>query len=183
MDAITSDAVRSDGLPLFRSTISPISATVSSSTPIQGPTPVSTMFEHILASLARFETRMDDFDRRLVPPRSAPEQSFGLPSHWFTDSLPRSTPLSIPTQSVVMTMPASTSSHRWEQPGSAAGATGGIPSLGSFMPTFSAPGYGNGLVSRWRAGSGQGNCWEPPGGNQGMLAPLARQPTSWDNPV
>ena len=97
MDVIASDAILSEGLPVIRSTVTSGSVGASLGSTIQGLDPVAMMFEHILASLVRFETRMDDFDCRLVPPRSDTAQSLGLSSHWFTDSLPCSVPLSIPT--------------------------------------------------------------------------------------
>ena len=182
MDAITSEVGRTTGFTMVRTTATPITAGLSRGAGDQESNPVTTMFEHILASLARFETRMDDFDRRLVPPRSESSQSYGLPSHWFTDAMPKTGQVSIPTQSVVMSIPTH---HRssWERPGSGSAMAAGNHTIGSAAMPSSMPSILGSFGLGSQANSGRSTTWEPPGLTQGMGLPLGRAPTSWDNPM
>lgn len=126
---------------------------------------------------------MDDFDRRLVPPRSEPAQSFGLPSHWFTDAMPRSVPLSIPTQSVVTTVPNTLALRSGDQPWIAPGMSGSLPTVSAIPTPSSIQGQMGGLGIGSQTGLGLTTSWEPPGTSLGLAMPTSRQPTSWDNPA
>ncbi|XP_047946872.1 uncharacterized protein LOC125193165 [Salvia hispanica] len=181
MDISTSEVGRSTGSTGVRSSTTLSNTSVSAGSGNVEPTPIATMFEHILASLARFETRMDDFDRRLVPPRSGTTHSLGLPSHWFTDALPKSLPNSIPTQSVVTSIPPPPRSS-WEQSGSGTGIGGGNLTVSSALPPFSMPSLLGSFGSGSQASTGPLTSWDPPGFTQGVTLPSGRQQTSWDNP-
>ena len=187
MDVIGTDVGRSGGVPVIRSTAPPSSVGASTGSAAQGTNLVSAMFEHALASLARFETRMDDFDRRLVPPHSGPAQSFGLPSHWFTDSLPQSQPISIPTQLVLTSIPNPPGPLSSGPPRSVE-HSGPATQPWAIPPPLSMAGQlGNfGGESQIGSGTGQGlalSSWAPPGTGQGLAFTAGRQPTSWDNPT
>lgn len=82
---------------------------------------------------------MDDFDRRLVPPRADQTQSLGLPSHWFTNSLSRSTPVALSTQSVVTSIPNTSGFRPWEQQEPGPGSSGGVLPLGPVTTPFALP--------------------------------------------
>ncbi|XP_042023077.1 uncharacterized protein LOC121770411 [Salvia splendens] len=183
MDLVTSDAVRTEGLPVTRFPASPVSAGFPSGTVIPRPDAVATMFEHVLASLARFESRMDDFDRQLVPPRSDQAHTHGLPSHWFTDALPRSVPPAIPTQAVVTAIPNTQGLRAGTQPWVPPGTCASFSSINSVPISGAVSGPVEALGTGSDPGAGWASSWEPPGTRLGFNRPAPRQPTSWDNPA
>ncbi|KAL1564357.1 hypothetical protein AAHA92_06709 [Salvia divinorum] len=170
--------------------------------------PIKTMFEHLVASMARFESRMDDFERRPASTRPSirpkPNPPYGLFSGRSVDvTIPYAPPASAVTISVppltsgsmhlgfqdgyrqTMTIPLG---FGYQQPQprallSRAPSSWELPQHARQLSTWETTGYRPSMETQFQGlGSAQFSAWGTAGQLPNLESQLQRMGTAWDNP-
>ncbi|KAL1562610.1 hypothetical protein AAHA92_05174 [Salvia divinorum] len=165
----------------FASTI-PVVSQLQETSPID---PMKTTLERIVATMARFEARMDEYDRRPTPARRPtrpePDPPYGMPFGWATTTTLPPIPPSPAVSVAVQQLPYSAGTPLAAPPFLLLHS---LPSAGPPQPEFN-PNRNTGAMQLGFPDISQQNTIGPPGfprhpGPQRSLAPNV--PSAWDLP-